>query len=133
METTEKREGATEERGGATEERGGEKISFDLIVVGAGLAGSTAAAIAARNGLKVALIERGQNPGGKNFFGGAVYTNALEEIYPDFWDRKPPLEPGDRGRLLVPVKRWIGSDDRARGEAQPQTDRCARRFKSKIR
>jgi electron transfer flavoprotein-quinone oxidoreductase len=70
----------------------GEKIQFDVVVVGAGLAGSTAAAIAARSGLKVALIERGQNPGGKNFFGGALYPHALQEVYPDFWDRKPPLE-----------------------------------------
>ncbi len=36
-----------------------EKIQFDVIVVGAGMAGSTAAAIAAREGLKVAVIERG--------------------------------------------------------------------------
>ncbi|MEN6409613.1 MAG: FAD-dependent oxidoreductase [Anaerolineaceae bacterium] len=69
-----------------------EKLSFDVIVVGAGLAGGTAAAIAARNGLKVALIERGQNPGGKNIFGGTVYTHALEEVFPDFWSRNPPLE-----------------------------------------
>jgi electron transfer flavoprotein-quinone oxidoreductase len=69
-----------------------DKIRFDLIVVGGGLAGSTAAAIAARNGLKVALIERGQNPGSKNLFGGAVYSHALQEIYPDIWNRKPPLE-----------------------------------------
>ncbi len=75
-----------------TDDGQSEKIGFDLIVVGAGLAGSTAAAIAARNGLKVALIERGQHPGSKNLFGGAVYTHALQEIYPDFWDRKPPLE-----------------------------------------
>ncbi len=36
------------------------KIEFDVIVVGAGLAGSAAAAVAAQQGLKVALIERGQ-------------------------------------------------------------------------
>lgn len=69
-----------------------EKLSFDVIVVGAGLAGSAAAAIAARNGLKVAMIERGQTPGSKNYFGGALYTHSLLEIYPDLWDRKPPLE-----------------------------------------
>lgn len=69
-----------------------EKLSFDVIVVGAGLAGSAAAVIAARNGLKVAMIERGQTPGSKNYFGGALYTHSLLEIYPDLWDRKPPLE-----------------------------------------
>lgn len=85
---------------------GQDKLKFDVIVVGAGLAGSTAAAIAARAGLKVALIERGQNPGGKNFFGGAVYTHALEEIYPDFWDRKPPLE-----RPISETGYWLMSKD----------------------
>ncbi len=85
---------------------GNDQIRFDAIVVGAGLAGSTAAAIAARNGLKVAVIERGQNPGGKNFFGGAVYSHALEEIYPDFWQRKPPLE-----RPVTETGFWFLSKD----------------------
>lgn len=69
-----------------------EKLSFDVIVVGAGLAGSAAAAIAARNGLNVVMIERGPAPGSKNYFGGALYTHSLMEIYPDLWERKPPLE-----------------------------------------
>jgi electron transfer flavoprotein-quinone oxidoreductase len=67
-------------------------ISFDVIVVGAGMAGSSAAAIAARSGLRVALIERGQAPGAKNYFGGAIYPHALAEIYPDWQSRNPPLE-----------------------------------------
>jgi electron transfer flavoprotein-quinone oxidoreductase len=83
-----------------------ERIEFDVIVVGAGLAGSTAAALAARGGLKVALVERGQTPGGKNFFGGAVYTHALQEVYPDFWERKPPLE-----RPVTEAGFWFLSKD----------------------
>ncbi len=83
-----------------------EKIEFDVIVIGAGMAGSTAAAIAAREGLKVAVIERGQKPGGKNYFGGALYTHALVDIYPDFFDRKPPLE-----RPVTETGFWFLSDD----------------------
>jgi electron transfer flavoprotein-quinone oxidoreductase len=82
------------------------KIEFDVIVIGAGLAGSTAAAVAARQGLKVALMERGQTPGGKNAFGGALYTHSLVEIYPDLWDRKPPLE-----RPVTEAGFWFLSKD----------------------
>ncbi len=83
-----------------------EKIQFDVIVVGGGMSGSTAAAIAAREGLKVAVIERGQKPGSKNYFGGALYTHALEDIYPDFFDRKPPLE-----RPVTETGFWFLSED----------------------
>jgi electron transfer flavoprotein-quinone oxidoreductase len=86
--------------------RNGQPIKFDLIVVGAGLAGSAAAAVAARGGMKVALVERGQSAGGKNFFGGAVYTHSLEAIYPDFWNRKPPLE-----RPVTEAGFWFLSKD----------------------
>lgn len=83
-----------------------EKLSFDVIVIGAGLSGSAAAAIAARGGLKVALIERGQTPGSKNYFGGTLYTHSLMEIYPDLWDRKPPLE-----RPVTEAGFWFLSKD----------------------
>ena len=69
-----------------------QKIEFDAIVVGAGLAGSAAAMVMARKGLNVALIERGQKPGGKNYFGGAIYTHAIAEILPDYMELKPPFE-----------------------------------------
>lgn len=82
------------------------EIRFDVIVIGAGLAGSAAAAVAARSGLKVALIERGKNPGVKNFFGGAMYSHAFEEVYPDFWERKPPLE-----RPVTEAGFWFLSPD----------------------
>jgi electron transfer flavoprotein-quinone oxidoreductase len=82
------------------------KLQYDVIVVGAGLAGSAAAATAARGGLKVALVERGQTPGGKNYFGGTVYTHAIAELYPDFMERKPPFE-----RPVTEAGFWFLSPD----------------------
>ncbi len=69
-----------------------EKIQFDAVVVGAGLAGSAAAMVMARKGLNVALVERGQKPGGKNYFGGAIYTHAIAELVPDFMELRVPFE-----------------------------------------
>ena len=64
--------------------------SYQAIVVGAGPAGSSAALTMARAGLEVALVERGTFPGEKNMFGGVLHRlPALEEIFPDFWDRAP--------------------------------------------
>lgn len=83
-----------------------EKIRFDAIVVGAGLAGSAAAMVMAQGGLNVALIERGQKPGGKNYFGGAIYTHAISELLPDFMDRRPPFE-----RPVTEAGFWMLSKD----------------------
>lgn len=83
-----------------------EKLHFDVIVVGAGLAGSTAAVMAARGGLNVVMVERGVTPGSKNYFGGALYTHSLVDIYPDFFNRKPPLE-----RPVTETGFWFLSKD----------------------
>ena len=83
-----------------------EKIRFDAIVVGAGLAGPAAAMVMARAGLNVALIERGRKPGGKNYFGGAIYTHAIRELLPDFMERRPPFE-----RPVTEAGFWFLSSD----------------------
>ncbi len=64
---------------------------FDVIVVGAGVAGSCCATLCARAGLKVLLLERATRPGEKNLSGGRLYSYAFEAIFPDFV-RSAPLE-----------------------------------------
>ncbi len=66
---------------------------FDIVVVGAGLAGCVAAYTAAREGLQVVLVERGSQPGTKTVSGGLLYTHALGRLFPKFWEEEPcPVE-----------------------------------------
>lgn len=62
---------------------------FDVIVVGAGPAGTTAAYVVAKAGAEVLLIERGSHPGVKNVFGGILYTPILNRLIPNFWEEAP--------------------------------------------
>lgn len=69
-----------------------QKIKFDVIVVGAGPAGSTAAFKLAQAGLKVVLLERGEYPGAKNVSGAALYgLDFMESLIPGF-SVNAPLE-----------------------------------------
>lgn len=69
-------------------------VNFDVIVVGAGPAGSAAALTLARAGRKVCLIERGPFPGSKNMYGGVVYGRVLDTLIPGWTDE-------------IPVQRWV--------------------------
>ncbi|MEO3990084.1 FAD-dependent oxidoreductase FixC [Pseudocitrobacter cyperus] len=62
---------------------------FDAIIVGAGLAGSVAALVLAREGADVLVIERGNSAGAKNVTGGRIYAHSLERILPGFADTAP--------------------------------------------
>jgi len=64
---------------------------FDVIVVGAGMAGSSAAIRLAQGGANVLLLERGAEPGAKNLSGGVLWGRDLDPILPN-WQTEMPLE-----------------------------------------
>ena len=69
-------------------------MTVDVVVVGAGPAGSAAALELARAGCDVIIVERGAFPGAKNVYGGVVYGRILDDVVPQWWTE-------------VPVQRWV--------------------------
>ena len=67
----------------------GSEVDFDVIVVGAGIAGCVTAFQLAQQGRSVVLIERGEAPGSKNLSGGVLYCRGMEKVFPDFLDEAP--------------------------------------------
>ncbi|HZT09138.1 MAG TPA: FAD-dependent oxidoreductase [Chloroflexota bacterium] len=78
---------------------------FDVVVVGAGLAGTAAAYLLAKAGLNVVCIERGDEPGTKNVMGGVLYRQPTEKIIPGWW-RDAPVE-----RPIVEERMWLLTPD----------------------
>ena len=62
---------------------------FDVIIVGAGLAGLGAAYTLAGSGLEVLVLERGDYPGAKNVSGGRLYLNPIRDLYPGLFENAP--------------------------------------------
>jgi electron transfer flavoprotein-quinone oxidoreductase len=62
---------------------------FDVIVVGAGMAGSSAAIRLAQGGANVLLLERGAEAGVKNLSGGILWGHDLDRILPGWWHEMP--------------------------------------------
>lgn len=78
----------------------------DVIVVGAGPGGIACAITIARAGKEVVLIERGLFAGSKNVFGGAIYTEATKEIFPNFETEAPVERRNIEHNYLI-----LGEDD----------------------
>ncbi|SHN80093.1 FAD-dependent oxidoreductase [Desulfitobacterium chlororespirans] len=62
---------------------------YEVIIIGAGLAGLSAAYKLARAGREVVVVERGDYPGSKNLSGGVLYSRILDQLIPDFWEEAP--------------------------------------------
>ena len=67
------------------------ETDFDVVVVGAGRAGTAAAYRLAIEGFDVALVERAKQPGMKNVTGGVLYGDVLADLVPEF-PGEAPLE-----------------------------------------
>lgn len=75
--------------------------SFDVIVVGAGLAGSACALTLARSGVRVCVCERGAWPGEKSLSGMILYGRPLADLIPAFWKDAPVERAITRRRFSV--------------------------------
>ena len=85
---------------------------YDLIVAGAGFSGVAAAVAAAREGLRVLLVESSGSPG------GAAVNNLVYPFMP-YWTKLP----GSDGKELLYLSRGIfGELGRRYGELVPQGD-----------
>ena len=61
---------------------------FDCIIVGAGIAGLSAAMTLAKNNMKFLLIEKGEFAGSKNVSGGVLWGSDLAKLIPNYWEEE---------------------------------------------
>lgn len=73
---------------------------FDVVIVGGGPSGLTAAYFLAEAGLNVLILEKGKELGNKNMYGGRIYSHVLSNIFPDF-SKSAPIERWVRKERIV--------------------------------
>ena len=78
---------------------------YDVVIVGAGPAGVSAAITTAKGGMNTAVIERGDFAGSKNMFGGIVFAKPTAQIVPEFW-KTAPIE-----RRVIEYQYWLLSQE----------------------
>src|SRR5437879_6810986 len=75
--------------------------ALDVVVGGAGPAGSACALTLARNGVRVCVCERGAWPGEKSLSGMILYGRPLADLIPAFWKVAPVERAITRRRFSV--------------------------------
>ncbi len=78
---------------------------FEVIVVGGGPAGVSAAITTAKAGMKTLILERGDFAGSKNMFGGICFAKPTAQVVPEFW-KTAPIE-----RRVVEYQYWLLSKE----------------------
>ncbi len=61
----------------------------EVVIVGAGLAGLSAAYVLAQAGVDTVVVERGDYPGAKNVTGGRIYMYPTIHYLPQLWESAP--------------------------------------------
>ena len=62
---------------------------FEVLIIGAGPAGISAAIALAKAGVEVVVLERGEYPGAKNVYGGILFTHQLEKLVAEQMEDAP--------------------------------------------
>ncbi len=78
---------------------------YDVVVVGAGPAGASAAYFMAKQGLDVLLLERGPFPGAKICGGTSLIAEHTHKLFPNFWDEC------QCERIVMQQAYWIMTED----------------------
>ena len=74
--------------------------NYEVIIVGAGPAGLSAAKVLADNGIKTLVLEKTTKGASKNFFSGIVSEEPLKEIFTNFYD-------SSSGKVMAPFERFV--------------------------
>ncbi|QTA38033.1 NAD(P)/FAD-dependent oxidoreductase [Thermosipho ferrireducens] len=85
-------------------------IRFDVVVIGAGPAGLSAAYKLASSGIKVAVVEKGEYPGSKNVMGGVLYLSPLKKLISETIVDEM-LQANVVERNVIEQNMWFLSDD----------------------